>query len=58
METIKRGFILVILLLISGSTFYGWSDWLTLKTEHFTVFYQPGNQDEAKQVLQTNDRVN
>jgi hypothetical protein len=42
----------VFLLLIP--TFAGAAtDWKALKTEYFTVFYQPGFEEQAKEVLQT-----
>jgi hypothetical protein len=56
MKIVKVVFVFITLLIVSVSTVstvYAWPDWLTIKTEHFTVFYKPNHQDEAKQVLQT-----
>jgi hypothetical protein len=53
MKILKITLIFFTLLLLSAATTYAWSDWLTLKTDHFTVFYKPDHQDEANQVLQT-----
>jgi hypothetical protein len=53
MRIIKVWLIVIALMIISSATAYGWSDWLTLKTEHFMVFYKPGFEDQAKKVLQT-----
>ncbi len=44
---------LIAFLLLLSSAAFAWSDWLTLKTEHFTVFYQPGHESEARRVLET-----
>jgi hypothetical protein len=53
MRTTKVFLILIVLMTVTAATAYGWSDWLALKTQHFTVFYKPGHESEAKQVLQT-----
>jgi hypothetical protein len=53
MRIIKVWLMVVTLTLIASASAYGWSDWLTLKTEHFTVFYKLGFEDQAKEVLQT-----
>jgi Periplasmic component of the Tol biopolymer transport system len=53
MKVFKIALILVTLLLASTAITYAWSDWLTLKTDHFTVFYKPADRDRASQVLQT-----
>jgi hypothetical protein len=50
---LKSFIILMVFSFISITEVHGWSNWLTLKTEHFTVFYQPGHEKEAEQVLQT-----
>lgn len=53
---ISRNFLIIvtslILLLISIKPSLAWSDWLCLKTEHFKVFYKPGHEMEARQVLE------
>ncbi len=53
MKVVKITLSFVALLLLSVAPTYAWSDWLTLKTDHFTVFYKPGHQEDATQVLQT-----
>lgn len=53
MRAIKVLLILAVILMSLTVTAYGWSDWLTLKTKHFTVFYKPGHEGEAEQVLET-----
>lgn len=50
---ISKFLILTAVLLFTSSAAFAWSDWLTLKTEHFTVFYKPGHDTEARQVLET-----
>ena len=45
--------VVVTLFILSTAAVYGWTDWLTLKTDHFTVFYKTGQEAEAKQLLQT-----
>ncbi|MEK7767164.1 MAG: hypothetical protein AAB368_13090, partial [bacterium] len=32
---------------------WGWSDWRTLKTESFTVFHRPGQEEQARALLRT-----
>jgi hypothetical protein len=53
MRIIKVWLMVMTLTVSATAVAYGWSDWLTLKTEHFTVFYKPGFEDRAKEVLQT-----
>lgn len=53
MKTFKVLLVFTALLLFSAVGAYAWTSWLTLKTEHFTVFYQPGREAQAKEVLQT-----
>ncbi len=50
---ISKFIILTAVLLFTSSAAFAWSDWLTLKTEHFTVFYKPEHETEARQVLET-----
>lgn len=45
--------IIVIAVLLFSSSTLAWSNWQTLKTEYFTVFYQPEHEAEARQVLAT-----
>ena len=53
MRGLKIFIVLMAFSFISITEVHGWSDWLTLKTEHFTVFYKPGHEKEAEQVLRT-----
>jgi hypothetical protein len=53
MKIVKVWLMALTLTIIAATAAYGWSDWLTLKTEHFMVFYKPGFEDQAKEVLQT-----
>lgn len=53
MRTIIILLIVGILLLFLPGASLAWSDWQSLKTDYFTVFYKPGHETEAKQVLAT-----
>lgn len=53
MKLFKILLVLATSLLLAANATYGWVNWLTLKTRHFTVFYKPGHESEAKEALQT-----
>lgn len=43
--------VFVVLSMLFPAGVFGWSDWRTLKTEHFTVFYKPGYESQAWEAL-------
>ena len=53
MKKVSFIFLLTIMLLLLPTSASALAEWKTLKTEYFTVFYQPGFEKQAKEVLQT-----